>query len=75
MHVTLTVGQEAALLDFAFNLQISAQAGSTLLRCGTQGRRLSRNICQNRGHCRPHLARPAPEDRNGSDAFDGTPAL
>lgn len=32
VHVSLTAGQEAALLDFAFNLGVSALAGSTLLR-------------------------------------------
>ncbi|KXV14053.1 lysozyme [Acetobacter malorum] len=32
VHVSLTAGQEAALLDFAFNLGLSALAGSTLLR-------------------------------------------
>lgn len=32
VHVPLTVGQEAALLDFAFNLGLSALVGSTLLR-------------------------------------------
>lgn len=31
-RVSLTTGQEAALLDFAFNLGLSALAGSTLLR-------------------------------------------
>ncbi|MCG4253163.1 lysozyme [Acetobacter tropicalis] len=32
VHVSLTARQEAALLDFAFNLGLSALAGSTLLR-------------------------------------------
>lgn len=38
VHVTLTASTEAALLDFAFNLGLTALAGSTLLRLLNAGR-------------------------------------